>query len=624
MLSTPTPSRRKPSLGVPSRVARVRDLSPGASSVESGEHAASGPGRHLTGGSSGNAPRQSISHRGVPVGRHSRDPRPVGDRGFAAQCARNVVEFLVCRGFAKNISHDKLLKDPSTKEFYDIFKYLISLIDPKLDVNGKMEDEVPAIMRRMRYPVEVNRSKLQAISGPNTWPQLLAVLDWLTVLVQINEQLIDSIATCDSGLSEATDAERDEGEHQVLRSMHENYIGYLGGKDDHSDEERLKQIYKERGEALQGEIHRMSQQKADMEQRLHEFRSEHDRLLELQNAPKHLEMEADRLRGIVQSQDARVQHAEEATAATEAEQVTHASELEQLQTSARQLQEQVESQPYTKKDIERLLAERGHLKQILRDLRADVEKAEQEVWELGINQSKQADTIGRVVRQINSSIEVLDQALTEDSAASTQDILVHIDFDQDLDEVAAHGFFELHTCVEAATSRQTGHVHSEEQKLHDALEEQRITQEDLSERERNVGRLKVRLEQLSRMRDEYKEWSAVQLDDAQKTTAATEDAMHAVSIGSGSSSLREAAEIDKLKLALNSMRMQGANERAQLEEQVRRDKERQEQQRRGVLKELEANIGAMESLFSEVSAAVGDTPLAEPSNSPRKSHRGGS
>lgn len=26
--------------------------------------------------------------------RHSRDPRPVGDRGFTAQCAKNVVELL--------------------------------------------------------------------------------------------------------------------------------------------------------------------------------------------------------------------------------------------------------------------------------------------------------------------------------------------------------------------------------------------------------------------------------------------------------------------------------------------------------------------------------------------------
>ena len=30
--------------------------------------------------------------------RHSRDPRPVGDRGFTAQCAKNVVELLTVRG----------------------------------------------------------------------------------------------------------------------------------------------------------------------------------------------------------------------------------------------------------------------------------------------------------------------------------------------------------------------------------------------------------------------------------------------------------------------------------------------------------------------------------------------
>lgn len=32
------------------------------------------------------------------LGRHSRDPRPVGDRAFTAQCAKNVVELLTARG----------------------------------------------------------------------------------------------------------------------------------------------------------------------------------------------------------------------------------------------------------------------------------------------------------------------------------------------------------------------------------------------------------------------------------------------------------------------------------------------------------------------------------------------
>ena len=103
------------------------------------------------------------------LSRHSRDPRPVGDRAFTAQCAKNVVELLSARGqvsdrlsatgnsvpffvvkargYSKTFSHDKLLKayrcrsydsklcpssgqDPSTKEFYDVFRFLIAQLDP--------------------------------------------------------------------------------------------------------------------------------------------------------------------------------------------------------------------------------------------------------------------------------------------------------------------------------------------------------------------------------------------------------------------------------------------------------------------------------------------------------------
>lgn len=42
--------------------------------------------------------------------------------------------------------------------------------------------------------------------------------------------------------------------------------------------------------------------------------------------------------------------------------------------------------------------------------------------------------------------------------------------------------------------------------------------------------------------EEYREWSALQIEDAQKTTEATEDAVHEISIGSAAPSLRDAAE----------------------------------------------------------------------------------
>ena len=68
--------------------------------------------------------------------------------------------------------------------------------------------------------------------------QLLAVLDWLTMLVRINDDLVEPLAGCQLGLADLGDPERDAGDHHVLRSLHENYLNFLSGKDEGGDEER--------------------------------------------------------------------------------------------------------------------------------------------------------------------------------------------------------------------------------------------------------------------------------------------------------------------------------------------------------------------------------------------------
>lgn len=543
--------------------------------------------------------------RGGPGSRHSRDPRPVGDRHFTAQCARNVVELLTARGYSKTFSHEKLLKDPSTKEFYDVFRFLIAQLDPQLEVEGKMEDEVPAIMRRLKYPVEVNRSKLQAISGPNTWPQLLAVLDWLTILVRINDDLVEPLAACQLGLADMGEADRDAGDHQVLRSLHENYLSFLSGKDDSGDEERLRQIYTERIEALEAEIHRLENQQVEMEQRLQAFHGEHERLLELQKVPGQLEVEADRLRGAIQAAEHKVQSLEDETAAMEAQEAESQKEIEELQAKRAQLAEQVEAQAYSKRDIERLHAERNHLRQLFRDLKAEGEKADQEVWELNMQEKSRAEEIGRLVRQVNDAAESLGQALAGEQA-DMFDLRVRVDLTEPSDALAAIGFEEQRSRAQDAATQHEQALQNEEAAVHEVSEEQRIAQEELSEKERECRHLKTRLEQLTRIYQEYRDWSAEQLEDAQRTTEATEDAVHQISIGSAAPSLRDAAEVDKLKLALAALQTQGAVEKAQLEEQIRRDEERLEEHRHLILRELESHAKATAQLCEDVETALAE------------------
>lgn len=500
------------------------------------------------------------------------------------------------------LSHDKFLKDPSTKDFFEVFRFLVTQIDPQLEANGSnMEHEVPLIMRRLRYPVEVNSSKLKAISGPNTWPQLLAVLDWLTVLIQIQEELVQPVATCQLGISQIAEQERD---HHLLRTMHETYQDYLEGKDNIQITERLQQIYHERIGALKDEIGRIQDQRQAMEQRLQEFRSEHDRLLELQGAPKQLELEADRLRGMITSAEAAVQREEDEAAQLEAEDRALGKEVEALQGTTRELQDQVDAQAYSKKDIERLKCERSHLRNVLEDLRADGERAEQDVWELSIKESRTAEAIGRLVRRVNETVEAADQALCEAGGAYGQELLLRIDLTEPTDALATQDLAEQHACARAALAGQEEFVQNEEATLHEVSGEERVAQEELSEKEREARRLTARLEQLAKMREDYRVWSATQLDDAQRTAETTEDAVHSAAIGTAAPSLRDAAEVDELRLQLQALKTRGAVEREQIKEQLRRGGERCAEQRQGVCKELRDYTEAMRELCDEVEASV--------------------
>ena len=63
-------------------------------------------------------------------------------------------------------------------------------VDPHLKNQGKIEDEVPALFKRLRYPYTISKSALFAVGSPHTWPGLLAALVWLTELLYYEEKAV--------------------------------------------------------------------------------------------------------------------------------------------------------------------------------------------------------------------------------------------------------------------------------------------------------------------------------------------------------------------------------------------------------------------------------------------------
>lgn len=519
------------------------------------------------------------------------------------QCAQNVAEVLAARGFSKSISHDKLLKDPSCKDFFDIFRFLIAQVDPGLEVEGRMEDEVPAIMRRLKYPVEVNRSKLQAISGPNTWPQLLAVLDWLAVLVRISEGLITPLAQCEASLVDGEGV--DDENHVILRCIHENYVQFIHGREDKSDEENLKQVYEERTECVRQEIMRLQECLNGMEQRLGDYASEHERLLELQRTPALMEREAENLRAALLSYEARVQRVEAETTSIDAEERAWELQDQEVRATARRLTEQVQNQAYSKKDVERLKYERARNGEVIKELLADGDRVEQDVWELKQKESRRAEGIQRTVRQVNELLESLSGAF-QDQEAVASDLSLRVDLSEPNDSLAAQDFTELADRLQTAAAANVEAAQQGEGELVELQDELRAEQEDLALKDRECRHLRDRLEQLGKIREQFRDWSAAQLEEARITAEATEDAVHAVAVGTAAPTIRDSAEIDKLRLTLNAIKTQGAGELQQLREQVQRDEERFEEHRRGILKQLDGYTKDVEDFLVDFESRLED------------------
>jgi len=181
---------------------------------------------------------------------------------------------------------------------------------------------------------------------------------------------------------------------------------------------------------------------------------------------------------------------------------------------------------------------------------------------------------------------------------------VHVNHSEPTDALAALEFREQCEGVLSVAETHREASMKEEAVLHEVAEELRIVQEESSEKEREVRRLKVRLEQLTRMREEYRVWSDSQLDDARRTAEATEDAVRAASIGTAGPTLRDAAEVDDLRLHLNELKNQRTADIACMEDKLRREQEARELHEQSVQKELRLALEAMEKLREDTEKRV--------------------
>jgi len=99
--------------------------------------------------------RQSITSNGSRMtaqvnSMNQRDSRPIKDKSYQRGVVNELVNYLNQSGYQHNVT-TKTLTQPTNKDFQEIFKYLYHKLEPEFDFQKKPEDEVPALLKTMRY-----------------------------------------------------------------------------------------------------------------------------------------------------------------------------------------------------------------------------------------------------------------------------------------------------------------------------------------------------------------------------------------------------------------------------------------------------------------------------------------
>ncbi|XP_037535999.1 kinetochore protein NDC80 homolog [Nematolebias whitei] len=311
-----------------------------------------------------------------------KDARPLHDKAFVQQCIRQLHEFLTEQGYPGTLS-PKTLQSPSTKEFVKIFEFIYRLFDRTFEMpNSKVEEEVPALLKDLRYPFVLSKCSMYSVGAPHTWPQALGALMWLIDTFKIwsfSKQELPFSDSCEDG----NNIDVPEYSKLFLECTYETYAKFMQGQDTFEQDDeaflsKLKKLYNV-DEALLLSMEEKNRILSEEVSRL-EKESQTDRLMTKRMEKMKLQSDLKKLQSYRSSLDAFKANLEIKASNLNDELGMTVSLLESLKREKDNLQQQLENQKFTPADVERINAEKRELQQTIAGLSKSLEEAEQHKW----------------------------------------------------------------------------------------------------------------------------------------------------------------------------------------------------------------------------------------------------
>lgn len=351
--------------------------------------------------------QQAPQPAGVP-----RDPRPLKDRAYQTRIGQELLDYLAQNNFELEMKHvlsQNVIKSPTQKDFNYMFQWLYHRIDPSYRFLKNIDQEVPPLLKQLRYPYEksITKSQIAAVGGQN-WPMFLGVLHWMMQLALMLEAYATNRyedACLDAGVDVI-------GDHIIFDFLGRAYEDWLNMPEDSSDEDARN--------ALAPHVEYMAQQFENSiskhQQELQMLEGENARLLQdIEELEKmtpdpavldnhHQIMEEDRIKFEEYNTLAmqRSEKYENRIQVLQEELDKLAEELHEAEEERNGLQKVVDDQGISMADIDRMTSERERLQKGIETANQRLDEVKKKVAEKEVEAGQKLDDLERMVDRYNT------------------------------------------------------------------------------------------------------------------------------------------------------------------------------------------------------------------------------
>ncbi|KFY60919.1 hypothetical protein V496_05226 [Pseudogymnoascus sp. VKM F-4515 (FW-2607)] len=351
--------------------------------------------------------QQAPAPAGVP-----RDPRPLKDRAYQTKIGQELLDYMANYNFEMEMKHmlsQNTIRSPTQKDFNFMFQWLYHRIDPSYRFLKNIDQEVPPILKQLRYPFEksITKSQIAAVGGQN-WSTFLGLLHWMMQLAQ----MLDGYAANhydDACLEAGVDVSGDRIIFDFLRGAYSEWLQMDEDADDDDQErvlaphvenmahqfENANSKYLEEMKILEAENERLRLEIEEVEKSTPDINS-------LDNHFKILQEDRVKFEGYDEKMAQKCERYETRIQFLQDEIKKAMAELNDAEDERMNLQKSVDDQGISMQDIDRMTSERERLQKGIEATASRLEDAKKKVNEKEFEASRKLDELERLVENYNS------------------------------------------------------------------------------------------------------------------------------------------------------------------------------------------------------------------------------